>query len=275
MEPDPQLASPLVPIGVEAALRSASDPSFTPRATLLEKEFSIAGRVAMAEALAEAGAIVYCLDLPASPGESWEATRAYVSKLGLAGGARLEYASVDVTDQQAIWDVVEKIAEKEGRMDVCVAAAGIALGGNACLDYPCSTAAGRQMVKYNRPGSIVLIASMAGSIAMPNSKNTAYNASKAGVVQMARNLACELAVKGIRVNSLSPGWIPTPMTMNFLDSNPHLRTEWASQNPLGRLGRPDELRGAIAWLASDASSFCTGSEYVCTIYFYLLSRYHY
>ncbi|KAH8111229.1 NAD-binding protein [Phellopilus nigrolimitatus] len=288
-QPDPQLASPLAPIGVEAALRSASDPSFTPRATLLEKEFTIAGRVAvisggnrglgleMAEALAEAGAIVYCLDLPASPGESWEATRAYVSKLGLAGGARLEYASVDVTDQQAIWDVVEKIAEKEGRMDVCVAAAGIAMGGNACLDYPAAQfekiigvnlngvfytaqAAGRQMVKYNRPGSIVLIASMAGSVALPGHRNAPYDASKAGVIQMARNLACELAVNGIRVNTISPGYIPTTMSKPFLDSNPHLRTEWASQNPLGRLGRPDELRGVIAWLASDASSFCTGSD---------------
>lgn len=49
---------------------------------------------------------------------------------------------------------------------------------------------------------------------------------------------------------------------DFLDVRPHLRKEWSDQNPLGRLGRPDELRGAALWLASDASTFCTGSEYV-------------
>ncbi|KAH8119721.1 NAD-binding protein [Phellopilus nigrolimitatus] len=287
-QPNYHPASPLAPIGVEAALRAASDPSFTPRATLLEKEFSLAGRVAvisggnrglgleMAEALAEAGAIVYCLDLPASPGESWVATQAYVSKLGLAGGARLEYASVDVTDQKAIWDVVEKIAEKEGRMDVCVASAGIALGGGDCLDFSASQfekvvgvnlngvfytaqAVGRQMVKYKQPGSIVLIASVGGSIALPNLKNVPYNVSKAGVIQMARNLACELGVKGIRVNSLSPGWVETPLSDPLL-SLPNVWKEVASQNPLGRIGRPDDMRGVITWLASDASSFCTGSD---------------
>lgn len=190
--PKAQSASPLAPIGVEAALRSASDPSFKPSPTLLQKEFSLAGRVAvvtgaqrglgleMAEALAEAGAAVYCLDLPAAPDSTFTATKEYVSKLGLADGARLEYAQVDVTNQKAVWDVVARIAEKEGRLDVCVAAAGI-LRGEECLDYPAeefeklmkvnvngvlysAQAAGRQMEKLGTPGSIVLIASMSGSV---------------------------------------------------------------------------------------------------------------
>ncbi|KAH8111234.1 NAD-binding protein [Phellopilus nigrolimitatus] len=286
--PKPQSVSPLGPIGVEAALRAASDPSFKPRPTLLEKEFSLEGRVAivsgghrglgleMAQALTEAGATVYCLDLPSTPGDTWKATQAYISKLGLTKGARLEYASVDVTDQNAVWDVVAKIAEKEGRLDVCVAAAGI-LAGAECLDYRAveferlmqvnvngvlytAQAAGRQMEKFGLPGSIILIASMSGSVTNRDQHWVAYNTSKSAVIQMGRSMACELGPKKIRVNTLSPGYIYTALTAAFLDDQPQLFDILASQNPLGRLGRPDELRGVIAWLASDASSFCTGSD---------------
>lgn len=109
-----QSASPLGPIGVEAALIASKDPSFKPRPTLLQEEFSLQGRVAvvsggnrglgleMAEALCEAGAIVYSLDLPAEPGDEWTATRRYVERMGVKG-ARLEYASVNVTDQLETW----------------------------------------------------------------------------------------------------------------------------------------------------------------------------
>ena len=186
-----QSQSPIGPIGVEAALIASKDPSFKPRPTLLQDEFSLQGRVAvvsggnrglgleMAEALCEAGAAVYCLDLPAEPGDEWTAARRYVDRLGVKH-ARLEYASLDVTDQNATWDLVKKIGDKEKRMDICVAAAGI-LAGTDCLDYPTgdfqkimsvnvngvlhtAQAAGRQMVRFGLPGSIVLIASMSGSI---------------------------------------------------------------------------------------------------------------
>ena len=140
-----QSASPLAPIGVEAALRAASTPSFQPRQTLWQ-EFSLTNRVAlvsggnrglgleMAETLCEAGAAVYCLDLPGTPGKEWEATQKYVEKLGVEG-ARLEYRQVNVTDQAAMWKVADEIGDKEGRMDVCIAAAGI-LDGFDCLEYP-------------------------------------------------------------------------------------------------------------------------------------------
>lgn len=104
---------------------------------------------------------------------------------------------------------------------------------------------------------------------------------------MARSMACELGVKKIRVNSLSPGHIYTKwvrcvvtvigvlmrwrnrMTAQHLDRQPELLDKWSSMNPLGRIGRPDELRGAVTWLASNASTFCTGSEWVspwCSAY---------
>lgn len=107
-----------------------------------------------------------------------------------------------------------------------------------------------------------------------------YNSSKSAVLQMARSMACELGPKRIRVNTLSPGHIYTKcvclvmiaqgfsrltpghgsMTAAYLDTQPHLLGKWASLNPMGRIGRPDELRGVVTWLASDASTFCTGSE---------------
>lgn len=77
---------------------------------------------------------------------------------------------------------------------------------------------------------------------------------------MGRSMACELGSLGIRVNTLSPGHIKTAMTEAFLSKNPELETRWKGLNPLGRLGKVHEVRGVVAWLASDASSFCTGSE---------------
>ncbi|MBW0533797.1 hypothetical protein O181_073512 [Austropuccinia psidii MF-1] len=113
------------------------------------------------------------------------------------------------------------------------------------------------------PGSIILVASLSGSITNKDHPWIAYNTSKSAVIQMARSMACELGPSAIRVNSLSPGHIRTPMTAKFLDQNPDLEAQWSSLNPLGRLGKPHELRGVIAWLASDASTFCTGSELSC------------
>lgn len=181
------------PVGVAASLRAKSDPSFIPRPTLLQKEFDLTGRVAvisganrglgleMAQGLAEAGAIVHCFDLPARPDETWEAAAEYVKRIGHPT-ARLEYKSLDVTKQNAVWDAIEVVAEsKERRLDVCVAAAGV-IQGESCLDYTAiefskvldvningafyfAQASARQMVKRDRGGSIILVSSAAASVA--------------------------------------------------------------------------------------------------------------
>jgi len=281
------------PIGVAAALASA-----TPTRTALST-FSLIGRVALvtggqrgigleiALALVEAGAIVYCLDLPKTPDENWFKVQQYASQLpslGTAGSqgrslnGRLEYISADVTNQTMMWAKAEDIVNAEGRLDICVANAGV-LRGAECLDYPAdefqqlidvnvngvlytAQAAGRQMEKLSLPGSIIMIGSMSGSITNQAMHWTAYNTSKAAVIQMARSMACELGPKKIRVNSISPGYIYTDMTKAFLDSKPHLTAQWCSQNPLGRLGMPHELRGVALWLAGDGSTFCTGSNII-------------
>lgn len=284
-----QSTSPLGPLGIEAALEAKANPSIQPRPKIFD-EFALTDRVAvvsggnrglgleMAIALCEAGArAVYCFDLPEDPSEVFVASREYVSKLG--NNSRLEYFAADVCDQQLLWKKVEEIGDKEQRLDICVAAAGILKPHIECLEYPADVfrevvevnttgvlftaqAAGRQMARFGRGGSIILIASMSGSITNRDHAWVSYNSSKAAVLQMARSMACELGEKRIRVNSLSPGHIYTQMTAAYLDKQPHLLDKWSGMNPLGRLGRPDELRGVVTWLASDASTFCTGSDII-------------
>ncbi|KAJ3515581.1 hypothetical protein NMY22_g14418 [Coprinellus aureogranulatus] len=186
----------------------------------------------MAVALCEAGArAIYCLDLPSTPSAEFEAARGYLQAMDEGEGEgergrRLEYVQVDVTDQEAVWDRVKEIGDREGRMDVCVAAAGILKAHTDCLRYPAgqfkevidvnvngvlytAQAAGQQMERFGNRGSIILIASMSGSITNRDHAWVSYNTSKSAVLQMARSMACELGKKNIRVNSLSPGHIYT------------------------------------------------------------------
>jgi len=88
----------------------------------------------------------------------------------------------------------------------------------------------------------------------------AYNASKAGVIQLARNLAAEWGEHNIRVNTISPGYIVTAMVEELFVKYPQRRTDWPTQNMLQRLSAPREYRGAAVFLISDASSFMVGSS---------------
>jgi len=293
------MSTPTV-LGVAAVLSSPNANTSTNSTRTVFSLFSLLGRVAivtgghrgigleMALALAEAGAVVYCLDLPDQPDQDWVKVQKFVSGLPdlVPAGTgtqevlkgRLEYACCDVTKQQEMWTLVEKIAEKEGRLDICIANAGI-LRSAEVLDYPAdefqklldvningvlytAQAAGRQMAKHGISGSIIMIGSMSGSITNKGMHWTAYNTSKAAVIQMARSMACELGPKNIRVNSISPGYIYTDMTKAFLNDKPQLKQAWCAENPLGRLANPDELRGIALFLASDASTFCTGSDLI-------------
>ncbi|PCH38363.1 sorbose reductase sou1 [Wolfiporia cocos MD-104 SS10] len=284
---------PYGPVGASAAL--AAKPGSQPKSTLFEHEFSLKGKVAMvsggnrglglemAMALAEAGArAVYCVDLPKNPSGEWTKVKEYLSRMqGRPADGSFEYISADVRNQEEMWKIGETIGNNEGRMDACVAAAGILRDHTDCLEYPArqfqdvldvnvngvlftAQAAGRQMARFGNGGSIVLIASMSGSITNKDHAWISYNTSKSAVLQMTRSMACELGPRRIRVNSISPGYIYTHMTAAYLDPQPHLIDELSRSNPLGRLGRPDELRGVVTWLASDASTFCTGSDILVT-----------
>lgn len=109
---------------------------------------------------------------------------------------------------------------------------------------------------------MAFIASMSGTIANRGLICAAYNSSKAGVVQLARNLAMEWGAHGIRVNTISPGYIITPMTKHDFKGSEEREQFLADQNMLGRLSEAREYRGAAVFLLSEASSFMTGSDLI-------------
>jgi gluconate 5-dehydrogenase len=243
--------------------------------------FDLSGRVAivtgggtgigrqMAEALAELGAsLVLC----ARKVERCEQAAAELSEPGVkAIGMRC-----DVRNPDEVQTVCERTMEELGRLDVLVNNAGTAWGGPA-EDTPLegwqkvvdvnltgvflfSQAAGRMMIDLGG-GSIVNIASIAGLRGSPPGKMdaVAYNASKGGVIAFTRDLALKWAPHGIRVNAIAPGWFPSDMTKVVLD---RFGEDFVRQVPLGRFGGADDLKGAVAFLASQASSFVTGHTLV-------------
>ncbi|KAF2795689.1 NAD(P)-binding protein [Melanomma pulvis-pyrius CBS 109.77] len=226
-----------------------------------------------AEALLEAGAIVYALDrLPEPSPEFYTIAERAQKELGTS----LQYRQIDVRDVENLNKTVEEIGSKHGRLDGLIAAAGIqqetpaleykAEDANRMFEvnvtgvFMTSQAVAKQMIKFGNGGSIVLIASMSGTVANRGLICPAYNASKAGVIQLARNLASEWGEHKIRVNTISPGYIVTAMVEELFKQYPERRTEWPKQNMLQRLSKPGEYRGAAVFLISDASSFMTGSD---------------
>ncbi|TFK42469.1 NAD(P)-binding protein [Crucibulum laeve] len=181
----------------------------------------------------------------------------------------------DVSSEQSVQKAYAEVMETYGRVDSVVASAGIVENYSA-FDYPVdrikrlydinvhgafftAREAARNMIPQGG-GSIVLVASMSANIINIPQPQTPYNASKAAVKHMAASLAVEWAKKGVRVNSLSPGYMLTKLTKTILQNDQELKKTWESLTPMGRMGEPDDLSGAIVFLASDASKFMTGSE---------------
>ncbi|CAI5760809.1 unnamed protein product [Candida verbasci] len=121
----------------------------------------------------------------------------------------------------------------------------------------------RPLIQHNLKGSIILIGSMSGTIVNDPQPQCMYNMSKAGVIHLVRSLACEWAQYNIRVNTLSPGYILTPLTKNVIGAHSELKNQWESKIPLKRMAEPKEFVGSILYLASDsASSYTTGHNLV-------------
>lgn len=182
----------------------------------------------------------------------------------------------DVRSSKSVDDSVRQVIERFGKIDILVANAGI------CVNTPAETttdddwlnvininlngvywscrAVGRHMLE-RQSGSIVTIASMSGSIVNKPQPQAAYNASKAAVIHLSRSLAAEWAGRGVRVNSISPGYTGTEMTKRGL-SIPEWGKVWMEMTPMARLGMPKEIALGVLYLASDAASFTTGSDLV-------------
>ncbi|KAF2021010.1 NAD(P)-binding protein [Aaosphaeria arxii CBS 175.79] len=233
----------------------------------------------MAEGLVEAGGKVHCLDrLPEPDGFFARAKERVNPDLG----GSLNYHQVDVSKNDEIEETIAGIASQNQRLDGLIAAAGIQQVTPA-LDYASediarmlatnytgvflsARACARQMYKYKIQGSMCLIASMSGTIANKGFIAPVYNSSKAAVIQLARNLAMEWGrvqpdgSGGIRVNTLSPGHILTPMVEENFRKGEADRAAWEENSMLGRLSTPEEYKAAGLFLLSQASSYMTGAD---------------
>lgn len=219
--------------------------------------------------------IVWCLDRLEKPVDEFEAAK---ERAKSAYGGSMNYARIDVRDEGQVNSVMSEIAAKKNRLDGVICNAGInhvhtaighsqeALEEVMSINYNgvfnSATAAAKQMFHYKMPGSILLVASMSGLIANKGMTSPVYNSSKAAVIQLGKCLAMEWGRHGIRVNSLCPGHILTPMVEMVFDKDPATRATWEAENMLGRLAQPEEFRGAALFALSDASSFMTGSNLV-------------
>jgi len=123
-----------------------------------------------------------------------------------------------------------------------------------------SQTVGKAMMAAKKPGSIVLVASMSGSIVNYPQEQSCYNASKAGVVQFGKSLAAEWAKYNIRVNCISPGYMDT--ALNNVPALDKQKAIWKSLTPQQRLGAVNDLNGLAVFLASDSSAFMTGSNVI-------------
>lgn len=178
----------------------------------------------------------------------------------------------DVADEDDRVRLVAETLERFGRIDVCVNNAGISSGGperQATLDGFRSvlrvnleavfalTEAVSVPMRAQRSGSVINISSMFSLIASTPVPDAGYVASKAAVNGLTREFAAQWGPDGVRVNAIAPGWFPTEMNSELFDGDRAKR--WFERNcPLGRPGRVEELDGVLLFLASDASSYCTG-----------------
>lgn len=188
-----------------------------------------------------------------------------------AAEAGAQAMTCDVSDPAETRALVDRIVDTHGRLDILVNAAGLNIRGDS-FDYGpddwdtvhaintrglffMSQAAGRVM-RENGYGKIVNIASMASEIGIPFI--VAYGSSKGGVKQITQGLAVEWAKSGIRVNAIEPGWFRTELT-EPLFHNPQWVAKVENRVPMGRAGLPEEVGGAIAFLASPLSDYITGT----------------
>lgn len=221
----------------------------------------------LALALAEAGCDVALFGLHR---ENLETVAEEINKLGV----RSIVLEGDVSRKDDVDRAFAAAAEEFGRLDICVNNAGISMQKpveempeedwdrimeiNLKGVFLGSQAAARLMLP-RKSGSIINIGSISGRTVNVPQKQAVYNTSKAGVVMLSRSMAVEWAPHGIRVNSISPGYMKTEMTLSTMSP---LFPAWESLTPMGRLGEPRELRGALIFLASDASGYMTGHDLV-------------
>ncbi|KAI7789044.1 short chain dehydrogenase [Diaporthe eres] len=277
-----QIADLKLPADVPESRVTPANVSHTALFSLSGKTIAITGGgrgvgITLAAAVLEAGGNVACLDILETPAaEEWAA----IEKTAKTSGLKLSYRRVDITDEENLSNILDEI-EREGREAGAPFYGTIACAGiqqkTPAIEYPKSdfermfsvnvtgtflTAkhTARILIKNGVKGSIVMIASMSGDIANRGLTCSAYNSSKAAVQQLCRSVAQEWGQYGIRVNTLSPGYIRTAMTDALLATNPDLEKIWMAGALLGRLGAPEDFKAPAVFLLSQGSSFMTGAD---------------
>jgi NAD(P)-dependent dehydrogenase (short-subunit alcohol dehydrogenase family) len=217
-----------------------------------------------AKALKEVGARVVIVDVNQQKGDE------AAVKLGV------EFLQGDLTNSARVREIAQHVKSTYGSIDIAFNNAGIGknvpaedssdedwlrvINVNLNSVFYCCREFGKMMLEQGK-GSIINTASMSGIIANTPQPQSAYNASKAGVILLTKSLAGEWAKRGVRVNSISPGYVATEIT-KLGTSITEWHQKWLELTPMGRLGEVSEVASAVLYLASDASSYFTGSNLV-------------
>ncbi|CCU79884.1 D-arabinitol dehydrogenase [Blumeria hordei DH14] len=182
----------------------------------------------------------------------------------------------DVSSQDSVDAAISEVINQHGKIDSLVTSAGFTENFEA-INYPIdrvrklwgvnvdgtylfAIGVAKHLIQRKAPGSMIFIGSMSGAVVNVPQPQAPYNAAKAAIRHLASSLAVEWAHAGIRVNCISPGYMLTALTKKILEENPDLKKQWISRIPQGKMGNPEDLMGAVTFLASDASSYMTGAD---------------
>lgn len=232
----------------------------------------------IAKAVSEAGSIVYCADIDAV------GAKIASEQISKATGNLAFELVVDIADKASVREAFSKAITRSGRLDVCFANAGIAepdlpldfssytddlwkrlLDVNLTGVWNTDSVAAEYMIAQGG-GSIINTASIVGVVADAQYGCIGYAAAKGGVVQLTRQLGVMLAKQNVRVNAIAPGYVATGLSNAEVLDHPdpevrRLQAEVLARTPMGRFAEPAELGGLAVFLASSASSYCTGATY--------------
>ena len=227
--------------------------------------------LAIAQALAEQGASIGIVDV-------LEESSAAAAHLAEDYSVTAAGVVADVRDAQALDQAFSDLFDVLGTADILVTSAGITIWGDSIdvtpedwqrvLDvnlngtFYAAQSFARRLLAEQRTGSAILVSSMSAQIVNVPQFQASYHASKAAVSMLAKSLAVEWAKSGIRVNALEPGYTLSAMTREFMDANPDLAAQWTAMIPAVRMGEPEDLVGAVVYLASKNSSYMTGQSIV-------------
>jgi NAD(P)-dependent dehydrogenase (short-subunit alcohol dehydrogenase family) len=218
-----------------------------------------------AQAFAEAGAAVVLADIDE------DAVRAATDEL-TATGHQAVGVTCDVANEAQVAAMVEGTVAAFGRLDMAFNNAGVQLPPSDAADEPAEnfdrvnainlrgvwTSMKHELRQMREQGSgaIVNCSSLGGLVGLPG--RASYHASKHGVIGLTKSAALEYAPRGIRINAVCPGTIDTPMVTSMLDTAPDAMKEIMRDQPIGRLGRSEEIAAAVLWLCSPGASFVIG-----------------